>query len=137
MPRDESRETGRARAIRQEALDRLAERDRASLPAVLTELAELKSMVAAQQARIDDLTSLVTELLGHVRTEGPPASLPRPLSPEKRMLLERIRELRSRHLSFAQILAIFIQEQVPTLSGHGQWSKGTLWNLWKNHRHQL
>lgn len=137
MSRDEHRESSRARAIRQDALNRLAERERASLPAVLNELAELKSMLAAQQAGLNALTMLVEELAGRLRTDSPIISSPRSLSPAKRQILERIQELRRQQLSFAQILEIFIADRVPTLSGQGQWSKGTLWNLWKNHRHQL
>ena len=51
--------------------------------------------------------------------------------------LERIRDLRRQDLSFARICEIFQEEEIPTLSGDGQWSKGTLWNLWRNHSRQL
>ena len=47
----------------------------------------------------------------------------------------RVRAFRA--FSFARICEIFQAEGVPTLSSQGQWSKGTLWNLWTNHRHQL
>jgi hypothetical protein len=52
-------------------------------------------------------------------------------------VLERIRGLRDQDLSFAQMPPLFEDEGVPTLSGQGRWSRGTLCNLWKHHRHQL
>lgn len=131
----------RARHIRDEALARHAERDRASLAALRAELAELKAMVAGQQEQLARLTEMIAALAersapGQAATPQPP-STPRPLSARKRAALERIRELRAQDLSFSRITEIFLAEGVPTLSGQGQWSKGTLWNLWKNHSHQL
>jgi len=126
----------RARHIRDEALARHAERDRASLAALHAELAEVRAMLAVQK----DMLTRVIAMLAEVT--APPdlhstLSIPRPLSARKRAALERIRELRAQDLSFARITEIFQAEGVPTLSGEGQWSKGTLWNLWKNHSHQL
>jgi outer membrane protein TolC len=130
----------RARHIRDEALARHAERDRASLAALHAELAEIKAMLAGQQEQLARLTSLVAELTDRPVAKDllaiPPSS-PRPLSARKRAALERIRDLRAQDHSFARITEIFLAEGVPTLSGQGQWSKGTLWNLWKNHSHQL
>lgn len=130
----------RARHIRDEALARHAERDKASLAALGAELAEVKAMLAGQQHQLARLTDLIAELTArpgpHDLTATTP-SIPRPLSPRKRLALERIRELRLQDHSFARITEIFRAEGVPTLSGQGQWSKGTLWNLWKNHAHQL
>ena len=131
----------RARDIRDEALARHAERDRASLVAVRDELAALKTMVAGQQEQLARLTGMIAELTAglapsHAHGSANP-STPRPLSARKRAALERIRELRAQDHSFARITEIFQAEGVPTLSGQGQWSKGTLWNLWKNHAHQL
>lgn len=130
----------RARHIRDEALARHAERDRASLAALHAELVEVKAILSVQQEQLARLTSLVAELTARPVSVDPMAisvSTPRPLSARKRAALERIRELRARDLSFASITEIFRAEGVPTLSGQGQWSKGTLWNLWKNHSHQL
>ena len=131
----------RARDIRDEALARHAERDRASLHAVRDELAELKAMVAGQQEQLTRLTALIVELSSALvpgDAQGHPIpSVPRPLSDRKRAALERIHELRGQDLSFSRICEIFQAEGQPTLSGQGQWSKGTLWNLWKNHAHQL
>jgi hypothetical protein len=131
----------RARDIRDEALARHAERDRASLAALRSEIAELKSMVAGQQRQLARLADMIAERSSppetpHGRTAIAPSS-PRPLSARKRAALERIREVRARDLSFSRICEIFQTEGQPTLSGQGQWSKGTLWNLWKNHAHQL
>ncbi len=131
----------RARDIRDEALARHAERDRASLAALRSEIAELKSMVAGQQRQLARLADMIAELSSPPETpQGLIAiapSSPRPLSARKRAALERIRELRARDISFSRICEIFQTEGQPTLSGQGQWSKGTLWNLWKNHAHQL
>jgi|GEM_PF-1820049 len=131
----------RARHIRDEALARHAERDRASLAALHAELAEVRAMVAGQQEQLDRLTAMIGELIAkpapHEILIGTNSSTPRPLSARKRVALERIRDLRAQDLSFARITEIFQAEGVPTLSGQGQWSKGTLWNLWKNHGHQL
>lgn len=130
----------RARHIRDEALARHAERDKASLAALCTELAEVKALLAGQQKQIARLADMIAELTARPAPHGLPAaapSTPRPLSPRKRLALERIRELRAQDHSFARITEIFQAEGVPTLSGQGQWSKGTLWNLWKNHAHQL
>lgn len=131
----------RARDIRDEALARHAERDRASLAALRSELAELKDMIAGQQEQLARLTGMIAEVTAgfapnHAQSSANP-STPRPLSARKRAALERIRELRGQDLSFSQICDIFQAEGFPTLSGQGLWSKGTLWNLWKNHAHQL
>ena len=134
-PADEARQ--RARGIRDEALSRLAERDRASLEHLRSELAEMKAMLREQRERIDALTSLVASLAAPAEAPGPLPSTPRPLSPAKRAALVRIAELRGQGLSFTAICEAFRQDGVPTLSGGGEWSKGTLWNLWRNHAHQL
>ncbi|MBP9943331.1 MAG: hypothetical protein KBF11_02155 [Desulfomicrobium sp.] len=131
----------RARDIRDEALARHAERDRASLAALRSELAELKDMIAGQQEQLARLTGMIAEVTAgfapnHAQSGANP-STPRPLSARKRAALERIRELREQDLSFSRICDIFQAEGFPTLSGQGLWSKGTLWNLWKNHAHQL
>ena len=131
----------RARDIRDEALSRHAERDRASLMLVRDEIAELKAMVFGQQEQIARLIDMISGLTARLAPDDPAAgvspSSPRPLSMQKRAALERIRELRAQDLSFSQICEVFQAEGVPTLSGEGQWSKGTLWNLWKNHHRQL
>jgi len=131
----------RARGIRDEALARHAEGDRASLARLRDEIAELKAMLREQQTQMANLSALMTQLLAFsVQSEAIApfeASTPRPLTDHKRMLLERVRDLRRQNLSFSQICALFQAEGVPTLSGEGQWSKGTLWNLWKNHHQQL
>lgn len=131
----------RARDIRDEALAKHAERDRASLLIVREELAALKAMVAGQQEQLVRLTGMIAELTYALVPEDARGiqvpSNPRPLSARKRAALERIRELREQDLSFSRISEIFQAEGLPTLSGQGQWSKGTLWNLWKNHAHQL
>ena len=138
-PADEARQ--RARGIRDEALSRLAERDRASLEHLRGELAEMKAMLREQRDRIDALTSMVASLTAapHAPSaaSGPLPSTPRPLTAPKRAALERIAALRDQGLSFTAICEVFRQDGVPTLSGDGQWSKGTLWNLWRNHAHQL
>ena len=131
----------RARDIRDEALARHAERDRASLAALRSELAELKDMIAGQQEQLARLTGMIAEVTAgfapnHAQGGANP-STPRPLSARKRAALERIRELREQDLSFSRICDIFQADGFPTLSGQGLWSKGTLWNLWKNHAHQL
>jgi hypothetical protein len=131
----------RARDIRDEALARHAERDRASLAALASELSELKAMALRQQEQLRQLTAMVAELSSRPAapesTDPVLVSSPRPLSARKRAALERIRDLRAQDLSFSRICEIFQAEGQPTLSGQGQWSKGTLWNLWKNHAHQL
>jgi len=131
----------RARDIRDEALAKHAERDRASLLIVHEDLAALKTMVAGQQEQLVRLTGMIAELTSALVPEDARGiqapSNPRPLSARKRAALERIRELREQDLSFSRISEIFQAEGLPTLSGQGQWSKGTLWNLWKNHAHQL
>lgn len=131
----------RARDIRDEALSRHAERDRASLLLVRDEIVELKAMVFGQQEQIARLTDMISGLTARLALDDPAAgvspSSSRPLSMQKRAVLERIRELRAQDLSFSQICEVFQAEGVPTLSGEGQWSKGTLWNLWKNHHRQL
>lgn len=131
----------RARDIRDEALSRHAERDRTSLLLVRDELAGLKAMVAGQQEQIARLAAMISDLTARLAPDDPAAdaipSTPRPLSTQKRAALERIRELRAQDLSFSRICEVFQSEGVPTLSGEGQWSKGTLWNLWKNHHRQL
>ena len=131
----------RARDIRDEALARHAERDRASLAALRSELAELKAMIAAQQEQLVRLTGMIAQLSSRSAAPElqPPVttSSPRLLSPRKRAALERIRDLRAQDVSFSRICEIFQAEGLPTLSGQGQWSKGTLFNLWKNHAHQL
>ena len=138
-PGDESRQ--RAREIRDEALARHAERDRADMALLRAEIAELKSMLREQQGQLAALTAMVAALNERppqTRQDAPPeSSSPRPLSDHKRQALERIRDLRALHLSFSAICDIFRAEGVPTLSGEGEWSKGTLWNLWKNHHRQL
>jgi hypothetical protein len=136
-PADDARQ--RARGIRDEALSRLAERDRASLDHLRAEMAEMKALLHDQRDRIASLTALVEALAAGapLAAEAPPPSKPRPLSGHKRAVLERIRDLRARDLSFSDICEIFQSEGVPTLSGQGQWSKGTLWNLWRNHGRQL
>jgi len=131
----------RARDIREEALAKHAERDRASLLTVRDEIAVLKTMIAGQQEQLVRLTGMIAELTvgfaaSDVQLRTNP-STPRPLSAGKRAALERIRELREQDLSFSRICDIFQAEGLPTLSGQGLWSKGTLWNLWKNHGHQL
>jgi hypothetical protein len=98
-------------------------------------------MVAGQQEQLARLTGMIAELTAgfapnHAQSSANP-STPRPLSARKRAALERIRELREQDLSFSRICDIFQGEGFPTLSGQGHWSKGTLWNLWKNHAHQL
>lgn len=131
----------RARDIRDEALARHAQRDRGSLAALASEIAELKAMALRQQEQLARLTALMEDL--SARSAAPefkapvPSSSPRPLSARKRAALERIRDLRAQDLSFSRICEIFQAEGQPTLSNQGQWSKGTLWNLWKNHAHQL
>jgi hypothetical protein len=134
---DEARQ--RARGIRDEALARLADRDRHAFEGMRAELAEMKSMLREQGERIEALTELVASLSlpGVQPGDIPPPSSPRPLSRRKRAVLERIRELRGQDIPFSRICEMFHAEGVPTLSGEGQWSKGTLWNLWKNHGHQL
>lgn len=131
----------RARDIRAEALAKLAERDGVSLASLRDEIAELKSMARVQTAQLQVLIDLVTALTAKDEIAEDRsalcASTPRPLSVQKRRALERIRSLRADNVSFARICEIFHQERIPTLSGDGYWSKGTLWNLWKNHRHQL
>jgi hypothetical protein len=131
----------RARDIRDEALTRHAERDRASLAALASDLAELKAMALRQQEQLARLTAMVAELSSRPAApeflDSGHASSPRPLSSRKRAALERIRDLRVQDISFSRICEIFQAEGQPTLSGQGQWSKGTLWNLWKNHAHQL
>lgn len=131
----------RARDIRDEALARHAERDRDSLAALASEIAELKVMALRQQEQLVRLTALVEELSTRSAASefrAPvPTSSPRPLSARKRAALERIRDLRAQDVSFSRICEIFQAEGQPTLSSQGQWSKGTLWNLWKNHAHQL
>jgi chromosome condensin MukBEF ATPase and DNA-binding subunit MukB len=131
----------RARDIRDEALARHAERDRASLAALASDLAELKAMALRQQEQLARLTAMVAELSSRPAApeslDSGHASSPRPLSARKRVALERIRDLRAQDISFSRICEIFQTEGQPTLSGQGQWSKGTLWNLWKNHAHQL
>jgi len=128
----------RARGIRDEALSRLSERGQDSLGQLRREVAELKAMLDAQADQLAILTSMVARLESSRPSSAlPEVSSPRPLTSHKRMILERIRELRAEDLSFSRICEIFLQEGVPTLSGDGQWSKGTLWNLWKNHRRQL
>jgi hypothetical protein len=136
-PGDEARQ--RARGIRDEALSRLAQRDRDSIDHLRAELAEMKAMLREQGERLAALTDMVAAMSGPATLPeaAPQNSVPRPLSARKRAALERIRELRRRDLSFSQICEIFRAEAVPTLSGEGEWSKGTLWNLWRNHSHQL
>lgn len=131
----------RARDIRAEALAKLAERDSVSLASLRDEIAELKSMVRSQKEQLQVLIDIVTGLTAASEVVEERSALststPRPLSLQKRQALERMQALRSENISFARICEIFSQERIPTLSGDGQWSKGTLWNLWKNHRHQL
>ena len=131
----------RARDIRDEALARHAQRDRGSLAALASEIAELKAMVLRQQEQLSRLTALMEDLSSRSaapQSKAPvPSSSPRPLSARKRAALERIRDLRAQDISFSRICEIFQAEGQPTLSSQGQWSKGTLWNLWKNHAHQL
>jgi hypothetical protein len=138
-PGDEARQ--RARDIRDEALTRHAERDRAAIALLRDEIAELKSMLREQHGQIATLTAMVAALKDRPpQTQPgvpPESSSPRPLTDRKRLALERIRDLRARNLSFSAICDIFRSEGVPTLSGEGEWSKGTLWNLWKNHHRQL
>ena len=56
----------RARDIRDEALAKHAERDRASLVAVRDELAALKTMVAGQQEQLARLTGMIAELTAEI-----------------------------------------------------------------------
>jgi hypothetical protein len=136
-PAEEARR--RARDIRDEALSRLAERDRISLDLLRSEMSEIKVMLREQGEQIAALKALVASLApdSGLPADAPAPSTPRPLSSHKRVLLERIRDLRAQGLSFSRICEIFQAEGVSTLSGEGQWSKGTLWNLWRNHHHQL
>jgi len=136
-PAEEARQ--RARSIRDEALARLADRDSRAFERLQSDLAEMKAMLHEQGERIAALTEMVGSLSQPVKTPGDmlPPSTPRPLSRRKRAVLERIRELRGQDVSFSRICEIFHSEGVPTLSGDGRWSKGTLWNLWRNHGHQL
>lgn len=130
----------RVRAIREEALARHAERERSAMTMLRDEIADVKAMIGQQQEQLTTLTSVVAALaasLAPAPEVTPGRSVPRPLHGRKREVLERIRDLRSENLSFSEILAVFELEQVPTLSGQGRWSKGTLWNLWRNHSHQL
>ncbi|NCD26176.1 MAG: hypothetical protein EOL86_11380 [Deltaproteobacteria bacterium] len=126
----------RAKQIRDEALSRLNERESSMVKTLVAEVAALKGEIAAQRRELAELTALVRTL-----TDGPAApslaSSRRPLSGAKRRALEKIRELRAQDLTFSQICREFRAQGVPTLSGEGEWSKGTLWNLWKNHSHQL
>jgi hypothetical protein len=136
-PAEEARQ--RARGIRDEALARLADRDSRVLERLQADLAEMKSLLLEQSERIAALTDLVASLTspGADTGDAPVQSRPRPLSRRKRAVLERIRDLRGQDLPFSRICEIFHAEGVPTLSGDGKWSKGTLWNLWRNHGHQL
>ena len=136
-PAEEARQ--RARSIRDEALARLADRDSRALERLQSELAEMKAMLREQGERIAALTEMVASLPQPGPDPGciPLPSNPRPLSRRKRAVLERIRELRGQDISFSRICEIFHAEGVPTLSGGGCWSKGRLWNLWRNHGHQL
>jgi uncharacterized coiled-coil protein SlyX len=134
-PADEARQ--RARGIRDEALSRLARQDRDSIDHLRSELAEMKAMLHRQSEQLAALTALLSGRGVPAVEDAPPASTPRPLSGAKRAALERIRDLRGQDLSFARICEIFQAENVPTLSGEGRWSKGTLWNLWRNHSRQL
>lgn len=134
-PADEARQ--RARGIRDEALSRLAQRDRDAIDHLRSELAEMKGMLHRQAEQLAALTALLVGRAAPAAEDAPPASTPRPLSGAKRAALERIRDLRGQDMSFARICEIFQAENVPTLSGEGRWSKGTLWNLWRNHSRQL
>lgn len=137
MTRDDDAE--RKRSIRDKALSRLAERDRQAVAQLVEGMGEIRGMLTRQENHLSALVQVVSQLVdilstGDVRTYKPQ---PRPLSAHKRQVLERIQSLRAEGLSFARICQVFKEEQIPTLSGAGQWSKGTLWNLWKNHHHQL
>lgn len=136
MARQSEEARKRAQQIRAEVLSKLE--DRSGDGGLKAEIAELKALVVAQQRSIDHLVQAVEVLTRRLQSpESPVLSSPRPLRATKRQILERIRDLRAQDLSFSQICEEFQRTSVPTLSGDGQWSKGTLWNLWKNHRHQL
>lgn len=132
-------DAARKRSIRDEALSRFSDRDRHSVARLAEDVAAMKEMLARQEEHLAVLIQAVSglERLLSGASATPEYARPRPLTPQKREILERIRDLRSRGLSFARICHIFREERVPTMSGEGQWSKGTLWNLWKNHRRQL
>ena len=130
----------RKRNIRDEALSRFSEREQRVVARLAEDVAAMRDTLARQEERLDALVlaiSRLEELLASGAGEAPEHARPRPLTPLKRQILERVRDMRSRGLSFARICHIFREERVPTLSGEGQWSKGTLWNLWKSHRRQL
>lgn len=130
----------RAKQIRDEALSRLNEREAVPVKTLVAEVVALRAEIAAQRRDLAELTALVRALAEGQAPTLPPvaiASSPRPLSGSKRLILEKIRDLRAQDLTFSQICREFRDQGVPTLSGEGEWSKGTLWNLWKNHSHQL
>lgn len=130
----------RAKRVREEALARAQEREGAALTSMAKDLAALRTLLEEQAGKLEELAGAVDGLarrLDVATSEELPLACPRPLTTRKRQILERIRDLRGQGLSFARICQVFQEEQVPTLSGEGQWSKGTLWNLWKNHARQL
>lgn len=132
-------DAARKQSIRDQALSRLSERDRQTVAQFARDMAEMREMLARQEGRLDVLVQAVSRLeeLLAVSETSAYKSQPRPLTAHKRQVLARIQSLRSEGLSFDRICQVFRAEQIPTLSGAGEWSKGTLWNLWKNHHHQL
>ena len=96
----------RAKQIRDEALSRLNEREAVPVKTLVAEVVALKAEIAAQRRDLAELTALVRALAEGQAPTLPPvaiASPPRPLSGTKRLILEKIRDLRAQDLTFSQI----------------------------------
>jgi hypothetical protein len=82
--------------------------------------------IAEMMARLDQMFAGMERLERLERSTAAPA-----LSSSKAMVLHRLRAMQAEGLSLQAIANRLNNEGVPTLSGKGQWKKGTVSNLLK------
>jgi hypothetical protein len=115
--------------------------ERSQLPAIADMMTRLDQMFAGME-RLERLVEQVLERLEPSPAKVPP-ELSTPAAPErnersmraiaepKAAVLQRLQALQAEGLSLQKIADRLNNEGVPTLSGKGQWQKGTIGNLLK------
>ena len=73
---------------------------------------------------ISHYSNTVLQEDGHAAARA--ASAPQPARPDKAALVARLHEMRARGMSLKAMVDQLQAEGLPTLSGHGQWQKGTV-----------
>lgn len=101
-------------------------------PSVMMERLERLDELFAGMQRLEHLMEQVLERLAVHGAERPECSTAAPAIPDRKAaVLQRLRAMQAEGLSLQAIADRFNTEGVPTLSGRGQWQKGTISNLLK------